>query len=192
MKTVLLYGELGRRFGKRHQFSVKNAAEALRALKANFKGFESYMSGAHQHNTGFRVFVGNSQIEKYRDIHLPSGEKETIRIVPTVMGSGAWARILIGAVLIAAAIVIEVFAPEASDGAVALGAAGLGLIIGGVSQLLTTPPKDQNSGSADRNTSYVFNGPLNTSAQGAAVPVGYGRMIVGSKVISAGIETHEE
>ncbi|HNQ32149.1 MAG TPA: hypothetical protein PKJ93_00055, partial [Methanoculleus sp.] len=34
-------------------------------------------------------------------------------------------------------------------------------------------------------------GPVNTMAQGHPVPVGYGEMIVGSAVISAGIEIDE-
>jgi len=40
-------------------------------------------------------------------------------------------------------------------------------------------------------SSYVFNGAVNTTAQGHPVPVGYGRMIVGSAVISAGIDVDE-
>ncbi len=39
----------------------------------------------------------------------------------------------------------------------------------------------------DNQPSYVFNGPVNTTAQGQPVPIGYGRLIVGGAVISAGI-----
>ena len=39
--------------------------------------------------------------------------------------------------------------------------------------------------------SYTFSGPVNTTAQGQPVPVGYGRLIVGGAVISAGITTEE-
>ena len=37
------------------------------------------------------------------------------------------------------------------------------------------------------DTRYHFNGVVNTTAQGNPVPLGYGRMIVGSAVVSAGI-----
>jgi len=190
LKTIILYGELAKRFGRVHRFSVKNAAEAIRALKANFKGFENYMTNAHTQNVGFKVFVGGSKIQKYNEIHNPCGKDEIIRIVPVLAGSGAWVRILIGAVLVVAAVAVT--ALGAPNAGFALGAAGVGLIIGGVAQLLTTPPKDPTTNDPDRKNSYVFNGPLNTSAQGRPVPVGYGRMIVGSVVISAGIETYEE
>ena len=39
--------------------------------------------------------------------------------------------------------------------------------------------------------SYLFNGAVNTTAQGHPVPIGYGRLIVGSAVISASIVTTE-
>lgn len=41
--------------------------------------------------------------------------------------------------------------------------------------------------SAENKPSYNFNGAVNTTAQGNPVPLGYGRMIIGSAVISAGI-----
>lgn len=44
---------------------------------------------------------------------------------------------------------------------------------------------------ADNSPSYVFNGAVNTTAQGHPVPIGYGRMMVGSAVISAGITVEE-
>ncbi|HCW20974.1 MAG TPA: phage tail protein, partial [Achromobacter sp.] len=46
--------------------------------------------------------------------------------------------------------------------------------------------------SPDNGASYNFNGPVNTSAQGIPVPVLYGRMIVGSAVISAGIYAEDQ
>jgi len=39
--------------------------------------------------------------------------------------------------------------------------------------------------------SFLFSNVVNTTAQGHCVPVGYGRMRVGSAVISAGITTED-
>lgn len=195
MKTVVLYGELANRFGKYHRLSVRTPAEAIRALKANHKGFERFMCEAHRNNIGFRLFVGTKRVQaqKIDEIHYPMGHAEVIRMVPVIVGSGGWVRVLIGVVLVAAAVTIGVLSAGGFGSvSISLGTAGLGLIIGGAMQLLTTPPKDPTRDDPDKKTSYIFNGPANTSAQGRAVPVGYGRMIVGSAVISAGIETHEE
>lgn len=194
MRTIILYGELAKRFGKYHRMSVANAAEAIRALRANFSGFESYMAGAHHDGVGFRVFVGTAGLRDESEAMNPSGEKDLIRIVPTLFGSGSgWAKIIVGAVLVTVGVIISA---ASFGGATPLGgfiaSIGLSLIFGGVSQLLTSPPDVPGNNETKRKESYIFSGPENTSAQGRPVPVGYGRMIVGSVVISAGIETFDE
>lgn len=187
MRQIVLYGELGKRFGKHHKFAVKNAAEAIRALSANFKGFEQYMCTAHQDNVGFKVFVGKSSLKEAQEVHNPSSQSDVIRIVPIIAGSkSAFGRILIGAVLVVA----SYFTGGAASSI--FFNLGVGLALGGVAQLLSPPPKTPDTPGSSNKTSGVFGGPVNVSAQGAAVPVGYGRMIVGSVVVSAGIETHEE
>jgi predicted phage tail protein len=45
---------------------------------------------------------------------------------------------------------------------------------------------------AENKASYNFNGPINTTAQGNPVPLGYGRKIVGSAVVSAGIYSEDQ
>jgi predicted phage tail protein len=65
------------------------------------------------------------------------------------------------------------------------------MIIGGVIQLLTPVPKGSAANTAANAPSYVFNGAVNTQAQGNPVPLLYGRMIVGSAVISAGISAED-
>ena len=65
---------------------------------------------------------------------------------------------------------------------------GMSMMIGGVMQLLSPQIKELSAkDSAGNGASYHFNGVVNTTAQGNPVPLGYGRMIVGSAVVSAGI-----
>ena len=54
-----------------------------------------------------------------------------------------------------------------------------------------TPKATEPSERPENKPSYSFNGAVNTTAQGHPVPVGYGRLIVGSAVISAGIDVDE-
>lgn len=184
MKTVILYGELAKRYGKYHRFAVRNAAEAISALKANFKDFTSYMAGAHLDGVGFKIFVGNRGLREYEEISNPCGASEIIRIAPAMIGSGGFVRILIGAALVVGGLVL---------GSPFLAQVGAALIIGGVATLLSGTPKTPGSPEQGaEKSSYIFNGATNTDVQGAAVPLVYGEMIVGSKIISAGIEAHEE
>jgi predicted phage tail protein len=68
---------------------------------------------------------------------------------------------------------------------------GASLVLGGVAQLLSPVPKlPQGSDSPDDpRRSFSFSGIQQTSRQGVPVPVVYGEMLVGSVVISAGIDT---
>ncbi len=191
MKQVILYGALAEKFGKYHKFAAKNAAECIRALRVNYPGFESFLCGAHTNGMGFKVYVGRGSISKASEVHNPSSDREIIRIVPLVMGSGAIGKIIIGAVLIAAAIIT---APLTAGGSLAftagvLGSFGAALILGGISQLLAKPPEEESK--SLKKNSAIFSGPSNATTQGGGVGVGYGRMIIGSTVISAGIEVDE-
>jgi predicted phage tail protein len=89
--------------------------------------------------------------------------------------------------------------------ATVIGSIGVALVLGGVSQLLSPTPQLGQIGPAsqslgggrttttegtemDPQESYSFSGIQNTSRQGTPVPVVYGETIVGSVVISAGID----
>lgn len=86
-----------------------------------------------------------------------------------------------------------------------IGSIGAALVLGGVSQLLSPTPQIAQIGPASMNPgggrtttsegtemdpqeSYSFSGIQNTSRVGLPVPVVYGETIVGSVVISAGID----
>jgi predicted phage tail protein len=65
--------------------------------------------------------------------------------------------------------------------------AGIGLVLGGVAQLLTPTPKISKD-EGDPRKSFSFSGIQNTNRAGVPVPVVYGETLVGSVVISAGID----
>lgn len=199
MKEIRLYGELGKRFGKIHRLAVQTTAEAVRALCCTIEGFERALA---QDDAAFRVWCGSSRISEPDHLHDPSSDREVIRIAPVIAGSkSALGQIITGIVLIAAAFVtggasLSVTAAGATltttsifaQAAIFIGSA---LVASGTARLLSGTPKFEAGSQADRKQSYVFNGPVNTSAQGATVPVGYGRLRVGSVVISASLKTSE-
>ncbi len=192
MRTVRLYGELGKKYGRVHRLAVRTPAEAIRALSANYKGFRNEMETAHTRGIGYRVRNGRTELDNVKQIQEPAAQ--VIQIIPTVIGASAETRILIGVAIIAVVILTGGAAAPGAAGFFANVAVGVGtsLILGGVSQLLSPVPKTPETPERPENTpSYAFNGPVNTTAQGHPVPVGYGRLIVGGAVISAGINLEQ-
>ena len=186
LRKIKLYGKLAKFVGHRIlEADVATAAEAVRFLVANWPELERHMADQH-----YRVSVGTYDLD-LEDLHDPAGQQE-IKIVPVMAGAGATARIIAGIALVAFSLLLPGVG-AAIGGALMtkIGLIGGALILGGVAQLLTptprvpTGPDTQN----DPRKSYSFSGVQNTSRQGVPVPIVYGETIVGSVVISAGIDT---
>ncbi|HCT1397553.1 TPA: tail assembly protein, partial [Morganella morganii] len=75
----------------------------------------------------------------------------------------------------------------------ALMSAGAAMMLGGVAQMLTPVAKqpDMSRGEGEKGNTY-FSNLENTVAQGVAVPVAYGRIMCGSRVISQSIEIMDD
>lgn len=203
MVEVRLYGELRKEFGAVHHFDIRSPAEAFRALLANFPKFASHLATSADRGIGYKVIANKDVIAHVDDLRNPTGQS-VIKIAPVVMGatSKSMTQILIGAAILAVAwwnplgwayAGNSMFAAGALTGAGSI-MVGLGtsLILGGVAQMLApSPPTLQANESPGNEPSYLFNGPVNTTAQGQAVPVGYGQVLIGSAVISAGVSTEE-
>ena len=186
MRTVKLYGHLGKRFGRTHRFDVASPAEAVRALSANFPEFRDALIG---HKPGYHVHVGAEVIDETL-LPFHSGDLP-IKFVPVVAGAKQGiGQIIIGAILVAASFAVAAAGfPEFSP---YLANAGYSMIIGGVASMLIGAPKTGGAANGpDSMPNYSFNGPVNTVAQGNSVPVCYGRLIVGSQVISANLSIEQ-
>jgi predicted phage tail protein len=193
LRTIRIYGRLAK-FLKRRKFEaeVSSAAEAVRFLLANFPQLEQHMVDQH-----YRVSVGSYDLA-VDELHDPAGLQE-IKIVPVVAGAGAVGRIIAGVALIG----LSILTAGATIGLLGLAAPlaispilvgiGASLVLGGVAQLLTPVPKVPQGAASntdqDPRKSYSFSGIQQTSRQGVPVPVVYGETLVGSVVISAGIDT---
>jgi predicted phage tail protein len=187
LRKIKLYGKLAKFIGHRVlEADVATAAEAVRFLLANWPELEAHMSDQH-----YRVSIGTYDID-LEELHHPAGAAP-ISFVPVVTGAGAVGRVLAGIALIALSfLIIPLGIAAAGAGiATAVGLAGASLLLGGIAQLLTPTPKiaqgvDKQD---DPRKSYSFSGIQNTSRQGVPVPIVYGETLVGSVVISAGIDT---
>jgi predicted phage tail protein len=200
IRVVRLYGTLGARFGRVHRLVVNSAAEAVRALLVQLPGFEQFFYEAKDRGLVFAVFHGRRNICQEELGHPPG--RSDIRIAPVIAGSkrAGMMQTVIGVALIAVATLATVgvagvgFAGVGAGGIWgAVGTLGISLAIGGVAQMVAGTPKGTGTSERpDNQPSYSFNGPVNTQAQGNPVPLLYGRMIVGSAVLSAGIYAEDK
>lgn len=180
LRKIKLYGALAKFIGKRVLHAdVATAAEAVRFLVANWPELERHMADQH-----YRVSVGSYDLT-LNELHDPAGQQE-IKIVPVLAGAGAVGRIIAGVALVA----VGLFVPGIGAlGVSLLVGVGASLALGGVAQLLTPTPKINTKDDQDPRKTYSFSGIQNTSRQGLPVPIVYGETIVGSVVISTGIDT---
>lgn len=191
LRTVRLYGKLGARFGRVHRLAVNSVAEAVRALCVLLPGFEREMMTSGDRGVSYACFLAKTNINE-ETLQAPAGQDE-IRIAPVIRGAkrGGLFQTVLGVALVA----VAWWNPLGWSTAIAMGvlAAGAGMAIGGVFQMMA--PTQQGLSTADRpenGASYNFNGPVNTTAQGNPVPLGYGKKIVGSAVVSAGIYSEDQ
>ena len=210
LREIRVYGELAKFMGVRSFMAeARDVAEAVRYLLVNFAGLEAHMA-----QYDYRVLVGSYNIGE-DEINHPIGQN-VIRIIPVVAGAGGGVGKIIAGVAIVALSLLFAPAGALAGTSFTLGAQavtagvgiGIGLVLGGTSQLLTpvpriAPPSMTSSGAAsyspsttretemDPQKSYSFSGIQNTSVQGTPVPIIYGETVVGSVVISANVSTQE-
>lgn len=188
LKTIKLYGHLGRRFGKVHRLDVLDARDAVRALSALHRGFQQALA---ENGGAYRIVLDNAPLHDREELGLPARE---IKIIPVVAGAGhGLGEVILGAALIVAAFYIPGAAAAEFGASAGVGSAlggmalsmGMTMVMTGIAQALSKPPQ------ATYSNSYNFNGPVNNTQQGSPVPVLYGRLIVGSMIASASLQAYD-
>lgn len=198
MTTVILHGELGRLFGSRWRLSVSSLGEAIRAIDANVGGkLLHYLAKKGRGLAGYHVLFNGSDWKCKEHLYMDYPNLKSLEIMPAIAGAGGlsvW-QILVGVILIAAAIAFPgtLAAGQTAFQGVLSGASGFvfalgtSLVLGGLAGLLAPTPEVKVGEKPVNQPSYVFNGAVNTYRQGNPVPVGYGMLLIGSQVVSAGM-----
>jgi len=226
MKVVKVYGALRKKLGQcRFQFDAETPAQAIKALCVNFPGLEKWLIDSERDGVSYRVTLGKEKIvdDNAQIILCPWSEREVFSITPVIVGAGGGAgQIFAGIGLIALAIIAgpvaggflglgaSAFGTTAGvagatvtsgfvlggSAALAIGAVGTALVLGGIAQALSPSPVQstnvlERGREAARMESFSFSGIVNTQKQGMPVPIIYGRCFVGSAVISVGIDVDQ-
>jgi predicted phage tail protein len=173
MTEVFLEGRLGDLVGRRFSFKTRTLKEVLSAIEANTGKLRRYLH--HNGQRTFAIFVDDKEADLGADFNVNVIGKKVL-IIPLLFGAIAatlttmlvagmkaglmktFATFIIGTVLSAAL------------------SFGISLLISKI--LKPDDPESLNT------SSFVFGQAENVTKQGVVVPVGYGRMQVGSRVIS--------
>lgn len=174
MIAVRLHGPLGEKYGAEHRFDVRSPREALLALDANYRGFRrDFISYKH-----YALIVDGDWVPPEAANGDPASVpvSREVDIVPFVEGR------VFAIVPLLAAVGITGLAGQIIGGLI------LTALMLGITYLLSPKPKKKAAEDSKKDNSYIFSGPENVTEQGAAVPIVYGKVHVGSVVVSAGLE----
>ena len=219
MKVVKVYGALRKRLGQcRFEFDVTTPAQAIKALCVNFPGLEKWLIDSEKDGVGYRVAISKEKVteENVDPLFMPFSDREVFSITPVVAGAGrGTGQILAGVGLIALAIIagpaaggflglgaglsgtasgVAVSGLVGGAFASAIGTVGLSLVLGGIATAISPQPElseIEDGKEAARLESFTFSNVVNTSRQGLPVPIAYGRVFVGSAVLSSGLDVDQ-
>ena len=158
MQLVLLAGELGEKYGQKHEYyNLQTPADAIKLLCINYPALKAELLQAHKNGVGYKVIQGGAAMG-YDELLLPFGSKPLL-VVPVITGSGgaSTTQILLGVGLVASSFLLpgaglfgatSVFgvgalttaagtATLATTIGTALSAVGASMILGGVANLIS-------------------------------------------------------
>ena len=215
-QVVRLLGDLGERYGAEHVYqNLRTPADAIKLLCINYPEFQNELLSAHEKGIGYRVLQAGVDLS-LNDLRLPIGQNDLI-LTPVISGAddNPFVQAIVGVALIGAAF----FTGGATIGLLGLakpiavssvlGTIGATMVLGSVTQMLSpqpefgdggfstrgefraTRPESVNRG-ADGQQSYAYLGAQNTVGVGATIPVAYGKVLIGSHVISADVDVADE
>ena len=190
MVNVRFYGSL-KQFGTEFRLDCKTPAEVIHALTSQIPKLRQFIQqGLFTVRVGLDYF-DNRYLEKGLSQKLK--DAAIVHFTPTLKGSkrGGLFGVITGVALIAGALALGPlgFSVIGANAAWMVGGLGASLLLGGVAQMLTKMPSMSTGKDADKKQSTSFSNLSNMAAQGRPMPLAYGRIRVGSLIISQGVET---
>ncbi|CNI69340.1 tail assembly protein [Yersinia frederiksenii] len=186
--VTLMFGGYYRRFGRKYELNINSAAEGLRCLLLQIPELKESMKND---NVRIRISGKDMTTESLNSgMHTKLKDGDKIIIVPVIAGakSGGLGMIILGVVAVAAAFWSGGASLAGYSAMVAT--AGVALAASGIALLLTkTPSVNTGSNSENGEANKYFSSLQNRVGQGQPVALAYGAPMVGSTIVSQGLET---
>jgi predicted phage tail protein len=200
MTRVILHGILAKEFKKTFSLSIKRPKEVFDAISCAHSNFRNRIVELANQGIYFALLVDGKKMVTMEELSAVSSNQQ-IDIVPLVCGAGRAGAIIaiiaIGVLTAGAGLAIGAGAAAGSFAAgagSALVSTGVGIAMMGLQMALAPKPKMERP-SSDVNSakqSFLFSSKANIAEQGIPVPVGYGRLRVGSAVIQSTIKSYPQ
>lgn len=204
MTQVILHGILAKEFRKTFSLAVKSPKEVFDAISCSHSNFRNRLVELANQGIHFTLLINGKKMISMEELSIAS-DNQKIDIVPLVCGAGKT-----GMIIAVIAVGILTAGAGAAIGAGMLGAAffgsaagmvgstltglGVGIAMMGIQMALAPKPKmDRPSSTVNSaKSSFIFSSKANVAEQGIPVPVGYGRLRVGSAVIQSTIKSYPQ
>lgn len=160
MTEITLHGLVSKKFKSHFKMAnITKPVDAILAIDANYDGFKNFFLGEAERNH-FYQFIVDGELVKNANQALEKKEIKTIDIVPYIGGSGP----------VAVAFVVNL---------------AIGLVMAGIQYLMTPIPENEPQAMVQQlgGNSFWFASKANFTSQFVSLPVGYGELRVGSRVI---------
>ena len=198
MIKVKVYGKLRKFVGQSFfDLEITSPKEAFSFLVNNFQGIKEHIKEQE-----YCIMAGDVRItEDLLDMQTQS----EIKIIPVVHGE--FLNFILGAAAIfggkaVAGATVGILGAKILGTTVgvlagaALTSIGINMVVGGVTDLLTPDVQQPQQSGMDQTdpqalTSFNFTGLTNVSKQGVPIPIVYGEVMVGSVIVSAGVDTFQ-
>jgi len=153
MVEVYLHGIFEEKFRSKYNFELDSIADVLKAIDAVESNFMTFLARNHD-QMEFSILV-DGKILSLEDANKK--DMKRIDILPAVKGGLFW--FIVGLIV------------------------SIGISVIMAANSVQAPTMDNASTQSAKTSSYSFRGETNVESQGKPVPLGYGRLRVGSNVI---------
>ena len=179
--TVRFHGDL-KQFGDNFKLHADSANEALHSLMCQIDGLRNHIKKGW-----YELRVGN-RVKTEEDLKngIDLRESDIVHLTPKTIGAGKFGTFIAGAVLVAVGAI-----GFAAGWGTPFIQAGVGLMIGGVAQMLVRQPSfNENHMGVEDSKSSAFSNLSNITGQGKQIPRAYGEIRAGSVIISQDMSSY--
>jgi predicted phage tail protein len=166
MTKINLHGILKYEFGEIIPLSISRPKEVIDAIDSVKKNFRARIYELARENIHFNIIADGESIKNINQLEMKKNFKQ-IDIVPVIGGGWVWVVIQIAITIISMAIQL---------------------------MMQPKPPESKQLSSeiSGNKQSFLFSSKGNLTQQGNPVPVGYGRLRVGSSIIQTSVKSYPQ